>query len=175
MPSDISRLSNPSGLEAASEDESALLIPSGDKNESLPQAPVPVCGDDSIPPVQNIVACRRRSTATASTLAATSSSAGSIKQVGFATVGRTADGNVVVSWLNPDYESDHVNLASVMNRGAFCVPEYCPLSKVRYMFTRLGLRWIVVLGGASGGEVVGMVSRYNLLPSFIEESTGIAL
>jgi CBS domain-containing protein len=74
---------------------------------------------------------------------------------GFARIGKTIDGDVIVSWLNPAHQYDVVNLEAVMNQGAYCVPEYFPVSKVYRLFTQLGLRWIVVVGGDTGGEVVG--------------------
>jgi hypothetical protein len=43
------------------------------------------------------------------------------------------------------------------------------------MFTALGLRHLVVLGGLSGGEVVGMLTRVNLLEKSIDERTGCKL
>ena len=36
----------------------------------------------------------------------------------------------------------------------------------------MGLRHLVVLGGQTGGEVVGILSRINFLNDFIEERTG---
>lgn len=41
------------------------------------------------------------------------------------------------------------------------------------LFTSMGLRHVVVLGGESGGEVVGILSRANLLPDHIHECTGL--
>jgi hypothetical protein len=79
---------------------------------------------------------------------------------------------VVIKWLHPDHRNKYVNLSAVMNRGAVCVPHYFPLSKAYSLFTKLGLRWLVVIGGASGGEVVGILTRRNLLPSHIQECTG---
>jgi hypothetical protein len=90
----------------------------------------------------------------------------------FATVHSNDAGLVYVSWLNPDYENYYVNLGAVMNRGTHCVTEFCPMSKAHRMFTHLGLRHIVVLGGDSGGEVVGVITRENLLPGFIKDRTG---
>jgi len=37
----------------------------------------------------------------------------------------------------------------------------------------MGLRHLVVLGGDSGGEVVGIIARANLMPDYIEVMTGI--
>jgi len=43
------------------------------------------------------------------------------------------------------------------------------------LFTELGLRHLVVIGGEGGGEVVGLLTRINFLSSFIEERTGCKL
>ena len=51
--------------------------------------------------------------------------------------------------------------------------EYCPVSKAYLLFTSLGLRHLVVLGGKTGGEVVGMLTREDLLPDYIKTRTGI--
>lgn len=92
----------------------------------------------------------------------------------FATVEQNDEGNIIVSWLNPDYTNHFVNIGAVMNRGAFVVTEFCPVSKAYNLFTALGLRHLVVLGGSgSGGEVVGVLSRANLVPEYIKERTGL--
>jgi CBS domain-containing protein len=93
---------------------------------------------------------------------------------GFARIGKDPiEGNVVISWLNPAHHNDVVNLEAVMNQGAYCVPEYFPVSKAYRLFAKLGLRWIVVIGGDTGGEVTGMLTRKNLLDSHIYTETGI--
>jgi hypothetical protein len=46
------------------------------------------------------------------------------------------------------------------------------VSKAHFLFTSLGLRHLIVLGGESGGKVVGMITRINLLKEFVEERTG---
>jgi CBS domain-containing protein len=48
-----------------------------------------------------------------------------------------------------------------------------PVTKVYTLFSSMGLRHLVVLGGESGGEVVGIVSRSNLLPEHIYTRTGL--
>ncbi|CAJ1951978.1 unnamed protein product [Cylindrotheca closterium] len=90
---------------------------------------------------------------------------------GFGRVGSSSDGRVVIKWLHPDHEEKFVNLSAVMNKGAFSLPDYFPLSKAYTLFTELGLRWIVVTGSYSGGKVVGILTRHNLLPSHIVDST----
>ncbi|KAL7579505.1 hypothetical protein ACA910_007882 [Epithemia clementina (nom. ined.)] len=89
-----------------------------------------------------------------------------------ATVGLNNRGNVYVKWLDPDYEDKLVPVADVMNIGSYCVHEHMPVSKAYLLFTAMGLRHLVVLGGATGGEVVGILSRINFLNEFIEERTG---
>jgi hypothetical protein len=59
-----------------------------------------------------------------------------------------------------------------MNQGTYSVPEYFPLSKAYKLFTNLGLRWIIVVGGKSGGEVVGVLNRSTFLDVHIERRTG---
>ena len=51
--------------------------------------------------------------------------------------------------------------------------ERCPVSTVKKMFTALGLRHLVVLGGETGGSVVGVVTRANLLAANIESLCGV--
>lgn len=80
------------------------------------------------------------------------------------------NGNLVVDVPSKDRHK-HMNIAAVMNRGAKCVPETCPLSNAYRMFTTLGLRHLCVLGGETGGEVVGIITRYNMQPEFIKERT----
>ena len=93
---------------------------------------------------------------------------------GFARVGINPKTNVVVlSWLNSDNKNDVVDLAAVMNRGAFSVTENFPVSKAYTMFTLLGLRWIVVVGEPDGGTVVGVLTRESFMASNLKEKTGI--
>ena len=70
--------------------------------------------------------------------------------------------------IHPSDSPKWINIAAVMNRGAKTVTEFCPLSTAKLMFEQLGLRHLVVLGGDTGGSVVGVVTRANLLPSHIE-------
>ena len=90
---------------------------------------------------------------------------------GFAKLKAGSDGRVVVKWLHPDHEEKLVNLLAVMNKGAFSVPHYFPLSKAYTLFTKLGLRWIVVTGSphSDGGcqQVVGILTRHNLTADHI--------
>ena len=93
---------------------------------------------------------------------------------GFARVGRHRRNNVVViSWLNPEYKDDVLDLEAVMNRGTYIVPEHCPLSKAYNLFTLLGLRWIVVVGGKDGGTVVGILTRESFVDSYLKLRTGL--
>lgn len=105
-----------------------------------------------------------------------SSSASVATPQGFAKVGvDTSMGYylLVVTWLNPEYRNMYVNISLVMNRGAYCVRDDTPVSKVRLMFTQLGLRHLTVVG--DGGKVVGILTRANLRPSYIQERTGLQL
>jgi chloride channel 7 len=93
---------------------------------------------------------------------------------GFARVGKdSVEDNVVISWLHPAHHNDVVNLADVMNQATFCIPEHFPVSQAYQLFTKLGLRWIVVIGGESGGEVMGILTRATLLNSHIYNQTGV--
>ncbi|KAL7549127.1 hypothetical protein ACHAWF_012401 [Thalassiosira exigua] len=87
----------------------------------------------------------------------------------FCTVTRNDAGNIVVSWYNAEFDQYWVDLASVANRGTYTVPEFCPVSKAYRLFTALGLRHIVVLGGHSGGKVVGILTRASFLDAHVEE------
>jgi len=93
---------------------------------------------------------------------------------GFARVGLDRKNHVVIiKWLNPIYKDEVVDLESVMNRGTYFVPEDFPLSKAYNLFTLLGLRWIVVVGGMDGCTVVGMLTRESFLDKHIKEYTGV--
>ncbi|KAG7373885.1 chloride channel [Nitzschia inconspicua] len=95
---------------------------------------------------------------------------------GFARVRQDpVEGNVVVSWLHPAHYDDVVNLEAVMNRGTYCIPEHFPVSKAYSLFTKLGLRWIVVVGGERGCDVVGILTRQTLLNGHIYDQTGISM
>jgi hypothetical protein len=80
-------------------------------------------------------------------------------------VGVNSAGNVCVRWVPPSMHRKWIHLASVMNVGTYTVTEFCPVSKAHFLFTALGLRHLIVLGGSSGG----IVTRINLLPEFIQE------
>jgi hypothetical protein len=129
-------------------------------------------GDDSLPPLRGSSGAlnelvmssgpgRRRKT--------------SVETGIFAIVGTNKHGNVYVRWMDPDCKYKWVSLGSVMNRGTYSVMEFCPVSKARHLFTALGLRHLIVLGGKSGGETVGILTRLNLLKESIEEQTGCDL
>lgn len=99
---------------------------------------------------------------------------------GFARIGQDpVEGNVFISWLHPAHHDDVVNLEAVMNRGTYCVPEHFPISKAYRLFTKLGLRWIVVVGGgenSGGGQVVvGILTRSSFLNAHIYHRTGVDL
>ena len=86
-----------------------------------------------------------------------------------AVVGVNKKGTVYIKWLPPGNRVKYVNLGAVMNRGTYCVTEFCPVSKALSMFTKLGLRHLVVVGGGGGSQVVGMITRINLLRQYIKE------
>jgi len=78
------------------------------------------------------------------------------------------NGNLVVKVAEDD-EQKNINIAAVMNRGAKCVTEQCPISVAYRMFTTLGLRHLCVLGGVTGGEIVGILTRENMRDEYIEK------
>jgi len=82
-------------------------------------------------------------------------------------------GGKLVIFLAASEKDKMVNIAAIMNRGAYNVIEGCPLSKTYSMFTALGLRHLVVLG--SRGKVSGMITRHNLLSHNLEEKLNFAL
>ena len=86
-----------------------------------------------------------------------------------AVVGVNKKGTVYVKWLPPANRVKYLNLGAVMNRGTYCVTEFCPVSKALSMFTKLGLRHLVVVGGSGGSQVVGMITRINLLRQYIKD------
>lgn len=93
------------------------------------------------------------------------------------TVGRTVVeydelGNLVVT-LSDTERAKLVDIAAAMNRGAYSVVQNTPLSKAYEVFTALGLRTLPVLG--ENGSVVGVVSRSNLQPEYMEKRTGLQM
>ena len=137
---------------------------------------VPTAGDDSLPPLRrmvNVAGAYYPQDKLRSKVKGWSRTEDSTTEE-FVRVGVDHMGNLVVHWLRPECRNKLVNLHAVMNRGTFCVPEHMPVSNARALFTKLGLRHVVVLGGASGGEVVGIFTRANLMPSYIEARTGVS-
>lgn len=87
-------------------------------------------------------------------------------------IGTNQRGTIFIRWIDPAYKDHWVRVASVMNRGTYSVHQHCPVSKAHYIFTALGLRHLVVLGG--GGRVVGILTRMNMIKDSIRERTGVA-
>ena len=78
--------------------------------------------------------------------------------------------NLVVN-LSEEERGKLVDVGAAMNRGSYSVVQNTPLSKAYGIFTALGLRTLCVLG--QKGCVVGIVTRSNLLPEYMEERTGL--
>mmetsp|Transcript_3170 Transcript_3170/g.4265 ORF Transcript_3170/g.4265 Transcript_3170/m.4265 type:complete len:133 (+) Transcript_3170:281-679(+) len=97
----------------------------------------------------------------------------SLKEI-VATVALNERGNIYIDWMDPEYENSWVPVGDVMNLGTYSVRETVPVSKAYRLFTELGLRHLVVIGGESGGAVVGILTRINFLQEFVEERTGCA-
>jgi chloride channel 7 len=135
-----------------------------ENNEEDSACPHIVVGDDTLPPIS-----QNRRYIPKGTLGSTRAA---VSQGRFATVTTNSKGDVYVQWLNPSCKRKWVHVAAVMNRGTYCVTETTPLSNAHFLFTSLGLRHLVVLGGKRGGTVVGVVTRINLLKDFIQERTG---
>ena len=76
---------------------------------------------------------------------------------------RDIQGKLIVSWVRPEFEGHWLDLASEANMGSCIVTEFCPVSKAYVIFTSMGLRHMIVFGGATGGEVVGILTRANFL------------
>jgi CBS domain-containing protein len=93
----------------------------------------------------------------------------------FAKVATNRKGNVYIRWIDPRNVDRWINIAAVMNQGTYTVTEFCPVSKAHFLFTALGLRHLIVLGGDSGGAVVGIITRINLLKFSIEDRTGYSI
>ena len=81
-------------------------------------------------------------------------------------------GNLVVK-LSEIESQKLVDIGAAMNRGAYSVVQNTPLSKTYEIFTALGLRTLCVLGHK--GAVVGIVTRSNLLPKYMESRTGLQM
>lgn len=81
---------------------------------------------------------------------------------------RDIQGKLIVSWVRPEFEGHWLDLASEANMGSCIVTEFCPVSKAYVIFTSMGLRHMIVFGGATGGEVVGILTRANFLQTHIE-------
>jgi CBS-domain-containing membrane protein len=73
--------------------------------------------------------------------------------------------------ISSDEKEKLVDIGAAMNRGAYNVVQNTPLSKTYEIFTALGLRTLAVLG--ENGSVVGIVTRSNLLPDYMQARTGL--
>eukprot|EP00934_Nitzschia_sp_Nitz4_P004113 Nitzschia sp. Nitz4//scaffold475_size5561//117//2954//NITZ4_009215-RA/size5561-processed-gene-0.5-mRNA-1//-1//CDS//3329552711//4103//frame0 len=135
---------------------------------------VPATGDDTMPPMKRIASTANNIIDSNQQEPNRMDEEPNAMPREFASVGVDSFGNLIVTWLNPEFEKHYVDLSCVLNQGTYCVPEHLPVSKARLLFTNLGLRHVVVLGGPSGGEVVGMFTRANLMPSYIEAKTGVS-
>ena len=93
----------------------------------------------------------------------------------FATVATNRKGNVYIRWIDPRNVDRWVHISAVMNQGTYTVTEFCPVSKAHFLFTALGLRHLIVLGGDTGGAVVGIITRINLLKRSVEDRTGYSI
>ena len=97
---------------------------------------------------------------------------GSIAKGGHTVVDHDENGKLMVK-LSAAERSSVVDVAAAMNRGAYSVVQNTPLSKAYLLFTALGLRTLPVLG--QNGCVVGIISRSNLLPEYMELRTGLRM
>jgi len=87
------------------------------------------------------------------------------------TVVRIGDNDLLMVDLATQHAHKRINVAAVMNKATGCVNSTTPVSKAYMAFTQLGLRHLCVLGGDTGGEVVGVITRENLLRDHIEMRT----
>jgi len=97
---------------------------------------------------------------------------GAIPNVGQTVVEYDELGSLVVK-LSESERNKLVDIGAAMNRGAYSVVQNTPLSKAYGIFTALGLRTLCVLG--KDGCVVGLVTRSNLLPEYMESRTGLQM
>jgi chloride channel 7 len=81
-----------------------------------------------------------------------------------------ADGNIIVHVCREE-RYFNVDVSAAMNRGAYTVMQNCPLSKAYNLFTAMGLRHLPILG--RDGSVVGIVTRSNFSPEYMERRTGL--
>ena len=128
--------------------------------------------DDSLPP---ITPSKRKSDDTNNNGGYVSTDDKNSAHTQFATVATNRKGNVYIRWIDPRNVDRWVNISAVMNQGTYTVTEFCPVSKAHFLFTALGLRHLIVLGGDTGGAVVGIVTRINLLKCSVEERTGYSI
>lgn len=149
--------------------ENMMIVPGTPITRADTTASYTISGDDSLPPlsVPKIMTASSRGSRNTAFLAETT------VPRGYAEVKPNKHGNLFISWLNPTYRDRCVNVAAVMSRGTYCVTEFCPVSKARFLFTSMGLRHLVVLGGETGGAVVGVLSRANFVRTHIQDLTGL--
>jgi len=82
---------------------------------------------------------------------------------------RRNSGGLVVVQVAQESLGEIVDIGGVMNLSPHVVLEDTPLSKAFKMFTTLGLRHLVVLGGPTGGDIVGIVTRVDWLSENIKK------
>ena len=97
---------------------------------------------------------------------------GNVFKSGGTVVDVNAQGKLAVKVAH-DEKQMHVDVAAAMNRGAYTITQNCPLSKAYNLFTALGLRHLPVLG--KDGSVVGILTRSNFNPEYIERRTGLRM
>jgi CBS domain-containing protein len=161
---------------------SLASMPSINDKMRRPNSRTALCfGDDSLPPLtpyknsSDDLRDDRTSSVPVDDIAKNSRPRGVGNTNEFATVATNRKGNVYIRWLDPLHQPKWVNIAAVMNRGTYTVTEFCPVSKAHFLFTALGLRHLIVLGGSSGGSVVGIITRINLLKCSLEDRTGYSI
>jgi H+/Cl- antiporter ClcA len=87
----------------------------------------------------------------------------------FRTVTKTVEGKGIPSISEEEYDL-HIDIGSLMNRGALSVSAAYPLSKTIHTFSSLGLRHLPVL--TPGGLVAGMITRHDLSDEHIMTMIG---
>lgn len=95
-----------------------------------------------------------------------------VRRVTSTTVDFGPTGHLIVRLAVRD-QGSFVDIGAAMNRGAYSVVETTPVSKAYALFCSLGLRTLTVLG--ERGKVVGIISRSNLMPEFMESRTGLRM
>jgi len=68
-----------------------------------------------------------------------------------------------ISEIGEEHSKLWLNLSSLLDHGAYMVGPDCPGDRVWRMFTRLGMRHIVVVDHAHSSEPIGIITRKDII------------